>query len=771
MIDNKLILIVDDDRELAEKYGELFREQRFVPRIEHNGAKALRIFQDENIDVCMIDALLPELDGFKLVEEIRNFGNKGKSVPIMMISGVLKSSQHGTDATQKHDLIGYLDKPATMDKVLSVFYKAMGEDFPGSWRPAEEIAARNRSTNIDFFKEKSIDGKFSTLKETLNKKSKKQDLYERRPRKNVPPPQEILHAARNPYYLLQSFKAPSDGNLAEVPLPVIMQHVLASNFTGGLFLTRQNVKKAAYFNQGKPIAVLSNVASDQFGHWLVRKKIIGADQLQEALSQSKVKNQRSTEISQIEALVGIGALEQANALELIPRYFQWKFKKLFTWVEGSYQFQPVSKLPLVQAELDRHPLMLLRSAIEERIPKAEVKKWLKPYMHSPIGLNSENEYILPHMGLKLKEANFVRKLDFTRTVCEVIRDESAGIPTKKMAKFLFLLICQDAVMLYPPLVPLKDNTVEFLESDSDLVDTEPPGSITEPPGSVLENSSSSTKIPMIRKKLTPEQRREKEFQSHLAEIPPKYHKQFKELFKYREKLLDENHFGRLEVSQTTAQSEIKKNYSLMAKKFHPDAMPGKEIEQVRKLGADIFNLITEAFNAISTEQKRNKYIEDLRTGANVDASDEVSKILNAENHFHGGMAALMKKNYPKAKEEFNEAIKLNPNEGEYYAQLGWVHFNLNSKDSKQTREAIQYLAKAAKMTPKLDVTHFYIATIFKLTGDLDKAVKAFRKCLALNPKNIRAKSELHLLETRKKRQAKEPEEKKSSLFGFLKKKE
>ncbi len=763
MVDSKFILIVDDDRELAEKYGELFREQRFIPRIEHNGAKALRIFQDENIDVCLIDALLPEMDGFKLVEEIRNFGNKGKNAFIVMISGVLKSSQHGDKVKENHNLVAYLDKPATMDRLLSILYKEMGEAFPGTWRPPEEIAQRNRSTNIDFFKEKSIDGKFNTLKEKLGRKPKKQDRYERRPRKNVPPTPEMLGFAKNPFYLLQPFKASNAGDLAETPLPIIMLHVLAPSFTGGLFLVKDEAKKAVYFNQGIPIAVLSNVASEQFGNWLVQEKIITSEQLMEALSQSSLKHQQSTEVSQIEALVGIGALEQASALELIPRYFTWKFKKLFTWFRGSYRFQAVSKLPPVQAKLDQHPMLLLRTAIEEHIPKAEIKKWLGPYMHSPVGMNVENEPLLAHFGLVLKEANFVRSLDFTRTVREVLRDDSAVMPSKKMAKFLLLLISQDTLLLYPPLLPLKDDTEEPLNHDSSdaLFETEPPGTAPKTNRSTREMNLS---------KLTAKQQRKKEFEADLATIPPKYHKSFRELYAYREKLIKENHFGRLGISQTTPQTEIKKTYAEMAKKYHPDSMPGKEIEQIRKMGSDIFNLINEAFNGISTDAKRKKYIEDLRTGANVDASDEVSKILNAENRFHGGMAALMKKNYEKAKEEFYEAIKLNPQEGEYYAHLGWAHFNLAPKDPKQTREAIQYLSKATKMAPKLDVTHFYIATIFKLSGDLDKAAKAFRHCLTINPKNTRAKSELRLLESRRQQQKVDAqEEKKNGLFGFLKK--
>jgi len=76
------ILVVDDEpkiRELIVKYGEFDGHE--VIEAE-DGLDALNKVKNDNFDVIIMDVMMPELDGFSTVKEIRKFNN----TPVLMLS-------------------------------------------------------------------------------------------------------------------------------------------------------------------------------------------------------------------------------------------------------------------------------------------------------------------------------------------------------------------------------------------------------------------------------------------------------------------------------------------------------------------------------------------------------------------------------------------------------------------------------------------------------------------------------------------------------------
>lgn len=76
------ILIVDDEqfiRELVRKYANF--EGHETEEAE-NGNVAVKMLKDSHFDLVVMDVMMPELDGFSAVKEIRKFSN----VPVIMLS-------------------------------------------------------------------------------------------------------------------------------------------------------------------------------------------------------------------------------------------------------------------------------------------------------------------------------------------------------------------------------------------------------------------------------------------------------------------------------------------------------------------------------------------------------------------------------------------------------------------------------------------------------------------------------------------------------------
>ncbi|WP_430609841.1 vancomycin resistance response regulator transcription factor VanR-C [Enterococcus sp. DIV0876] len=65
------IIVVDDEKEIAELVATFLRNEGFQVDTFYDGASALIHLEKESIDVAVLDVMLPDIDGFKLLQQIR----------------------------------------------------------------------------------------------------------------------------------------------------------------------------------------------------------------------------------------------------------------------------------------------------------------------------------------------------------------------------------------------------------------------------------------------------------------------------------------------------------------------------------------------------------------------------------------------------------------------------------------------------------------------------------------------------------------------------
>jgi DNA-binding response OmpR family regulator len=108
------VLIVEDDEVIAKGMADHLRAAGFDPVTVGRGEVALARLRYENADVCVLDLMLPGLDGWKLIETVRA---EGIGVPIVVVSA------RGTEHDRVHALeIGaddYLVKPFSMQELVA----------------------------------------------------------------------------------------------------------------------------------------------------------------------------------------------------------------------------------------------------------------------------------------------------------------------------------------------------------------------------------------------------------------------------------------------------------------------------------------------------------------------------------------------------------------------------------------------------------------------------------------------------------------------------
>jgi len=76
------ILIVDDDINICQLLNLYLVKEGFNTSICHNGKEAIRLVQENEFDIVLLDIMMPEMDGFETLTEIRKFSN----LPVILVS-------------------------------------------------------------------------------------------------------------------------------------------------------------------------------------------------------------------------------------------------------------------------------------------------------------------------------------------------------------------------------------------------------------------------------------------------------------------------------------------------------------------------------------------------------------------------------------------------------------------------------------------------------------------------------------------------------------
>ena len=109
------ILLADDNVDMAE-YARRLLSDRWVVETVHNGRDALRAARERRPDVIVADVMMPELDGFGLLRELRDDRD------LQSISVVMVSARAGEEARLEGLAAGaddYLTKPFSARELIS----------------------------------------------------------------------------------------------------------------------------------------------------------------------------------------------------------------------------------------------------------------------------------------------------------------------------------------------------------------------------------------------------------------------------------------------------------------------------------------------------------------------------------------------------------------------------------------------------------------------------------------------------------------------------
>lgn len=83
----KKILIIEDDQAITIMYKGKLESDGFLVLTATNGADGLELAKKEGPDLIMLDIILPQLDGFSVLAELKK-DIKTKGIPVIMLTNL-----------------------------------------------------------------------------------------------------------------------------------------------------------------------------------------------------------------------------------------------------------------------------------------------------------------------------------------------------------------------------------------------------------------------------------------------------------------------------------------------------------------------------------------------------------------------------------------------------------------------------------------------------------------------------------------------------------
>lgn len=102
---NNKILVLDDEREIAEVIALYLRNDGYEVELAFTGREALRKIQAEAPMLALLDVMLPDMDGFEVLQKIR----ENHRFPVIMLTAKTEDTDKITGLTLGAD--DYIPKP------------------------------------------------------------------------------------------------------------------------------------------------------------------------------------------------------------------------------------------------------------------------------------------------------------------------------------------------------------------------------------------------------------------------------------------------------------------------------------------------------------------------------------------------------------------------------------------------------------------------------------------------------------------------------------
>ena len=114
------VLIVDDNTQLNEMLKTILEAENLKIKQAHNGKEAFKIAISEDIDLVIMDLMMPQMNGESSIKAIYHANPKIKFIVISGNMGVISKEQ-----LKSYNIVAFFDKPFHIPEVIDTIKSAL----------------------------------------------------------------------------------------------------------------------------------------------------------------------------------------------------------------------------------------------------------------------------------------------------------------------------------------------------------------------------------------------------------------------------------------------------------------------------------------------------------------------------------------------------------------------------------------------------------------------------------------------------------------------
>lgn len=467
------ILIVDDNVEFASLLGTLFAEQSFVPILAHTAANALTLFKVYNPPAVVVDLLLPDMTGHKLLTALKPLGPQ-----LFVITGVFKGQGQMERVKAVAPIAGWFEKPFDTRVLVEQVARAIGvkvvkrdahrevenvtDDFdidildpveaegirvPGFVKRKENTPHPELEIEVeldddaqamyervgdseellieldDISNDLEVENGSGSVPATQPASPSVAPRFEAIPTHPTPstspipvplprtPSGFMNEASPTPHQLRAGLRAKMrTGPLRSATVPRLLTAFHISQETGEIAFERKDARKVIFFSEGRPVYARSNQDADRIGAIAKRAYGLSSQQLERALDISRKSDRMLGEV-----LIEQRMIPESSRYELLREQTRAIIRSLLTWTEGRYIIGfNVRQGEFMRAELDDHPALLVMQGVRELFDIERLRKLVPDKMRPMPSPNAP--YELHELPMGDAEAMLLLRSTGARTV-------------------------------------------------------------------------------------------------------------------------------------------------------------------------------------------------------------------------------------------------------------------------------------------------------------------------------------------------------------------
>lgn len=133
----KTIAVVDDERKIRETIQSYLTNEGFETVAAEDGRGALKLVENHSVDLVLLDVMMPNMDGFQTLREIRALHRK---MPVIMLTA--KSEEIDKILGLEMGADDYITKPFSMRELAARIKTVLRRSEPEEQKETDEVLVR-----------------------------------------------------------------------------------------------------------------------------------------------------------------------------------------------------------------------------------------------------------------------------------------------------------------------------------------------------------------------------------------------------------------------------------------------------------------------------------------------------------------------------------------------------------------------------------------------------------------------------------------------------